>query len=127
MGKFIGEWTPTPPRQTMGDDKFFKCSSENPHGIGFSDKAKAEYEAIAALLELDDWTDAINFGRHLAMDCAKARAKGLTHVYFLAPEEAAIITNNTEFFRALCEDGVIEWLTPLVLRREAREEPKPDV
>ncbi len=112
----------------MEDELFFRGSDKNhPHALAFSDRAKADYEAIAALLGLDNWKEAINFGGHLAMDCAKARAKVLTHVCYLTPEQAAVFNDNEEFIKALCEDGVIEWLTPLVLRREVREEPKPDV
>ena len=44
---------------------------------------------------------------------AKSRAKGI----FVAPELAMLIANNPEFIEALCEEGVVEWLTPFVLAK----------
>ena len=44
---------------------------------------------------------------------AKSRAKSI----FVAPELAMLIANNPEFIEALCEEGVVEWLTPFVLTK----------
>jgi len=35
----------------------------------------------------------------------------------VTPEFEKLYENNKEFFNALCEEGVVEWLTPLVLTK----------
>jgi len=103
----------------MGDGTLFKGGGEShPHGLAFSNKAKADFEVIASLMGLDDWKDAIDLGRYLGLEHAKAHVRGETQACYLTPEQAAILNDNEEFFDALCEDGMIEWLTPLVLRRK---------
>ena len=111
----------------MAKDVLFKGTNETPHAVGLCDRSKADLEAVAALLELGKWTNAIGFSVRLALNYAKAYVKGETEVCFLTPEQATLLgDSNEEFIKALCEDGVIEWLTPLVLRRETREEAKTD-
>jgi hypothetical protein len=40
---------------------------------------------------------------------------------------AALIKDNPEFFAALCEEGVVEWLTPFVLAKPKQSNhPAPD-
>jgi hypothetical protein len=46
---------------------------------------------------------------------AEAYAKGETEFVFCTPELKSSIENNPAFFEALCQEGVIEWLTPFVL------------
>jgi hypothetical protein len=41
----------------------------------------------------------------------------------MTPEFDQLYQNNKEFFKALCEDGVIEWLTPLVLAKSINPHP----
>jgi len=83
---------------------------------------------IAALLNLGEETNshsptkmAVDFAITLALDYAKSCAKGNTEVFFCKPEQAKIMASNPKFFDALCEEGVIEWLTPLVLAGKAKE------
>jgi hypothetical protein len=43
------------------------------------------------------------------------------------PKLAEIIENNREFIAALCEEGVVEWLTPFVLAKPKQSNhPTPD-
>lgn len=92
----------------MGDDRFS-------HHFGVSDKGKKWLEQAAALLNLEDASDALNLGVHFAKDYSKAYVEGKTRYVFCTPEMDAHIENNPAFFAALCEEGVIEWLTPFVL------------
>jgi hypothetical protein len=48
---------------------------------------------------------------------AEAYVKGKTGVVFCTPELEASIENHPDFFKALCQEGVIEWLTPFVLTK----------
>lgn len=88
-----------------------------PHEVGFNDKAKKSWERIAALLGVDGWTDAIGIGERLTLNLAEQYVKGNTDVVFVKPELRKLYENNKEFFNALCEEGVVEWLTPLVLTK----------
>jgi hypothetical protein len=89
------------------------------HKVGFNDVGKKNWERIAALLGLDSWLDAIGAGETIALECAEQYVKGKTHVLCVRPEFASLYENNKEFFNALCEEGVVEWLTPLVLTKSA--------
>jgi hypothetical protein len=72
---------------------------------------------LAALMELDDEFEALGFALNLALECAKRYVKGNTEVLCVKPEFASLYENNKEFFNALCEEGVVEWLTLLVLTK----------
>ena len=74
---------------------------------------------VAALMELDDEFEALGFALKLALECAERYVKGNTEVLSVKPEFALLYENNKEFFNALCEEGVVEWLTPLVLTKSA--------
>jgi hypothetical protein len=50
---------------------------------------------------------------------SKAYVKGKTSYVFCTPELEACIENHPAFFEALCQEGVIEWLTPFVLGKTA--------
>jgi hypothetical protein len=92
----------------MGKDKFS-------HKVGFSDNAKKKMDRVAALLNLEDWCCSIDYGMDLALQDAEAHVKGKTAVVFCTPELAISIKNHPAFFAVLCQEGVIEWLTPFVL------------
>lgn len=92
----------------MGKDKFR-------NNFSFTDEGKKKLERIAALLELEDSTKAVSVSVHLASECAEAYVKGATNYLFCTPELSASIKNHPAFFEALCQEGVIEWLTPFVL------------
>jgi hypothetical protein len=92
----------------MAEDKF-------PHKIGLSDKCKNDLERAAALADLEGWLNALDVGIEMVKEGAKAHAKGKTGCVFCTPELESSIENNPAFFEALCQEGVIEWLTPFVL------------
>ena len=89
------------------------------HNLAFNDLAKKQWERAAALLGLDSWTEAIGRGGALTLKIAKQYVKGNTEVLCVTPEFKELYENNKEFFNALCEEGVVEWLTPLVLTKSA--------
>ncbi len=83
--------------------------------ISFPVAHKKCAQRIAALLELDDWPHVFGLGLELIEGHAKASVRGKTAVAFCAPKLKEMIENNPEFIAALCEEGVVEWLTPFVL------------
>ena len=87
------------------------------HSISFSDKVKKKAERIAALLQLDKWYYSFVIGINLALAHAEASVKGYTRVVSCTPCLAKLIEDNPEFIEALCEEGVVEWLTPFVLTK----------
>ena len=95
----------------MSKDKDFR------HDVGFTDAGKKKFERIAALCKFESWNRAIDFSAEVALSYAEAYVKGDTMVYFCTPKLAEIIENNPEFIEALCEEGVVEWLTPFVLAK----------
>ena len=74
---------------------------------------------VAALMDFDDEFEALGFALALALECAERYVKGNTKVLSVKPEFALLYENNKKFFKALCEDGVVEWLTPLVLAKSS--------
>ena len=72
---------------------------------------------MAALLKLDEWYHSFGIGLNLGLKHAEASAKGDTEVVFCTPYVAELIKNNQKFIEALCEEGVVEWLTPFVLAK----------
>jgi hypothetical protein len=92
---------------------------EYPHGLVITDKLKKELERAAALLNLEDWYQALSLGGFLAREYAEAHVKGNTAVFFCTSGLKTCIENNPAFFEALCQEGVIEWLTPFVLTKAA--------
>ena len=83
--------------------------------ISFPGAHEKRAQRIAALLELDDWPHVFGLGLRLAEGHAEASVRGKTAVAFCAPKLKEVIENNPEFIAALCEEGVVEWLTPFVL------------
>jgi hypothetical protein len=95
--------------------------------INFPHKERKRAERIAALLKLSDWPHAFGIGLHLAEQHAEASARGKTAVAFCAPKLTELLENNPEFIAALCEEGVVEWLTPFVLAKSKQSNhPTPD-
>lgn len=90
---------------------------DRPHGVRFSDESKKNWVRVAALLNLDDWLQALHAAEGLALMFAEEHIKGNKEVIFVTPEFAKIIEDNREFFKALCEEGVVEWLKDFVLSR----------
>ena len=95
----------------MTEDKSFK------HRISFTDGIKKKAERIAALLQLDEWHYSFDTGINLALAHAEASVKGYTRVVSCTPCMEKLMEDNPEFFNALCEEGVVEWLTPFVLAK----------
>jgi len=93
------------------------AEDQYPHKVGFSQEARKQFERAAVLLDLKDWTEAIDSGMYMITDAAESCANGKAAVVFCKPELAASIENHPEFFEALCQEGVIEWLTPFVMGR----------
>lgn len=91
--------------------------SSIPINFVFPSASRKEFERIAALLGLDDWMMAIGFSGRLALRFAEQHVKGKTEIAHVTPELEKLLTSNSEFFEALCEEGVLEWLTPLVLTK----------
>ena len=92
--------------------------SENlPYRWHVTENQKIAADQVAALLGLGGNGDAVSKGLKLILDHAKAHAKGKTKVVFCKPELAALLENNEKFIEALCEEGVVEWLTPFVLTK----------
>jgi hypothetical protein len=87
------------------------------HQVSVSDAGKKKLDRAAALLGLDDFTEFMRIGLALAIFFAEEYVKGKTEVIYVTPEFNKLFKNNPEFFDALCQEGVIEWLTPLVLAK----------
>ena len=93
--------------------------NEFPHKVGISDVHKKKLDRAAALVGLDDFTEVMSIGSGLAIKFAEEYVKGKTEVICVTPEFEKLFENNPEFFDALCQEGVVEWLTPLVLTGSA--------
>jgi hypothetical protein len=74
-------------------------------------------DQAAALLGLSDSGHAISKGLGIVIAHAKAHQIGKTQIAFCTSEVKALIDNNPKFIEALCEEGVVEWLTPFVLTK----------
>jgi hypothetical protein len=94
-----------------------KDKIEHTNSIIFPDSEKKKAERIAALLELDKWYHSFPVGLNLLLVGAEAHAKGDTVAIFCSPKLAALIQDNPKFIEALCEEGVVESLTPFVLTK----------
>ena len=90
-----------------------------PHKLQFNDAGREPFDRIAALMDFDDWKIAIVYSGDIILQCAEQAVKGNTVIVCETPEFDQLYQNNKEFFKALCEDGVIEWLTPLVLAKSS--------
>lgn len=86
----------------------------HPHALKVNEAAYKAANKAAALLELDDWAKAFGVGLKLVCKHAEAHVKEKTEMVCCTSELADLIESNPEFFSALTEPGVIEWLEPLV-------------
>ena len=86
-----------------------------PHCFCASDEEVKMLARAAAILGLEDEPEALTLGLHLVTRYAEAYARGKTETVSCTSQLAASIENNPAFFEALCQEGVIEWLTPFVL------------
>jgi hypothetical protein len=94
----------------MSEDRY-------PHHIAVTDKGRKEAERAAVLLNLENWVQAASLGIKLVLDHAEASVKGATAIAYCTPETRAILESNPRLIEALCEEGVVEWLTPFVLTK----------
>lgn len=102
-----------------------KSSSERPkpHSICYTDEVDRRLTKIAAIMDIesnsDVWWNAFlmyeKFSQHYV------RNKPWT--MFVSEKLGKVMEENPEFFDALAEEGVVEWLSPLVLS-EARKDPE---
>ena len=90
-------------------------SKEHKHSIEYTDKVKKNMERVAALLNLEDECHAWSFAEKLALMVAEEMVKGNSVVLCVKPELKDAMEDDKEFFDALCEEGVIEWLRPFVM------------
>ena len=93
------------------------------HKLQFNDAARKPFDRIAALMDFDDWKIAIACSGDLTLQCAEQAVKGNTAIVCTTPEFDQLYKDNPEFFKALCEDGVVKWLTPLVLAKSSTPTP----
>jgi hypothetical protein len=98
-------------------------NDKHPHKLQFNDAARKRFDRIAALLDLDNWRKAITYSGHITLQCAEQAVKGNTAIVCTTPEFDQLYKDNPEFFKALCKDGVVEWLTPLVLAKSSTPTP----
>lgn len=90
-------------------------SKKYPHKLELTWELKRKMDRAAALLNEDDWVAVIRLGMQLVKAYSEAYVKGRTATVFVSREMADLLRDNQDFFCALCEEGVIEWLKPLVL------------
>lgn len=91
---------------------------KHPHPLVATEKVKKEAERAAALLRLNNWPEAISLGANLVAEHAEASVDGgRTEIIYCTPHVHNLIESNPEFIEALCEEGVVEWLTPFVLAK----------
>jgi hypothetical protein len=94
--------------------------ADYPYRWPLSESQKKAAVRAAALLKLENGGDAVAAGLNIIAKYAESHVKGKTTILFCAPRISNLIENNREFIEALCEEGVIEWLTPLVLTKLAK-------
>ena len=97
---------------------YYESTEEHPHMLGFTDASKKIAERVAALMDLEHWGVPYGIGLEMALEYAEELVKGSKSRYiFCTKEFEELVSNNQKFFEALCEEGVVEWLTPLVLTK----------
>jgi hypothetical protein len=87
--------------------------------IDFNEVIKRQLDAICALMEHESNLQSLEWSIAMGEEIAKKHARGGTSVHCLTPALGDLITTHPEFFEALCEEGVVEWITPLVMRKTA--------
>jgi hypothetical protein len=96
---------------------------DHPHRLTMNDQGLREAQKAAALLELDNHAQAISLGLTIVLEHAKSCARGKTEIIHCTPKFKTLVENNLRFFEALCEEGVVEWLTPFVLTKSKQSAP----
>lgn len=84
---------------------------------------KKELERAAALLNCEDWFEVLGIAGELIIKYAEQYIKGKEAIMFCKPELGKLYSENEEFFNALCEEGVVECLTPFVLIKSSQVQP----
>ena len=84
-----------------------------PHGIDYTKEVHRRLEKVAALMDFKGTETVWEMALVLYEEYAKNKIKGHETV-LVSPELAKLIHQNPHFFEALTEDGLIEWLEPLV-------------
>ena len=90
---------------------------EHVYEMRLSDEGLKTLNRAAALLKLDGIEDVVRVAIEKVCNYAEAYNKGNEKIIYCSPELATLIKNNPEFIEALCEEGVVEWLTPFVLAK----------
>jgi hypothetical protein len=83
--------------------------------IDFDEVAKRQLDAICALKEHKSNLRSLEWSIAMGEEIAKKHARGETSVHCLTPALGDLITAHPEFFEALSEEGVLEWVRPLVM------------
>lgn len=110
--------SPRDPENQVTTMAYYESTKEHPHVIGFSDESRKQAERVAALMELKNWVGSYSLGLVLALKHAEQYVRGNTNYIFCTKEFDELVRNNQKFFEALCEEGVVEWLTPLVFAKD---------
>jgi uncharacterized protein Smg (DUF494 family) len=84
---------------------------------------KKELERAAALLDCEDWLEVLAMAGEIVIEYAQQYIKGKEAIVFCKPEFDKLYSENEEFFNALCEEGVVECLTPFVLIKSSQVQP----
>lgn len=92
-------------------------SSEVALSVDLSKAAKRRLDTICVLMEHESDLHSLTWAMDMGEEIAKKHARGQTSYHCMKPALGNLIQNNLEFFEALCEEGVVEWLTPLVMRK----------
>jgi hypothetical protein len=96
----------------------------HPHRLVISEEGKKQAEQAAALLRLDSWPEALSLGADLVVEHAEASVDGgRTQIIYCTPHVHNLVESNPDFIEALCEEGVVEWLTALVLTKTHNNKP----
>jgi hypothetical protein len=86
---------------------------DKPYGITYGKDVLKDLLKVAALLDLEDerrvWSNSLSY----YYEYAQNKVKGLQPIY-VSEKLASLIHQNPHFFEALTEDGLVEWLEPLV-------------
>jgi hypothetical protein len=85
------------------------------HRVDVPDDVKRKLEKVAALIGLESWCDALGLGYSLALIVGDQYVMGNTEFLCCPPKLRTLYYDSPAFFEALCQEGVIEWLTPFVL------------
>jgi hypothetical protein len=91
-------------------------SKDFPYSITYNEDFKRDIDRVNALMDFDDSRKGWCFSMKLGLLAAEAYVKGDTETVFVKPSVRKFIKENPRFLEALLEEGVVEWLTPFVIR-----------